>query len=108
MITIMAFSVNIYFFLFICLFLIFHLISNSLQPKILLPSLVPGEEVMYEGLRVYLLPDGREDATGGSIGGPILLPAEGALFLTNYRLIFKGLPTDPYGELVHFKYTNLF
>ncbi|XP_047497581.1 myotubularin-related protein 13-like isoform X3 [Penaeus chinensis] len=66
------------------------------QPKILLPSLVPGEEVMYEGLRVYLLPDGREDATGGSIGGPILLPAEGALFLTNYRLIFKGLPTDPY------------
>lgn len=69
---------------------------------------MPGEEVMYEGLRVYLLPDGREDATGGSIGGPILLPAEGALFLTNYRLIFKGLPTDPYGELVHFKYTNLF
>ncbi|ROT67182.1 putative myotubularin-related protein 13 [Penaeus vannamei] len=66
------------------------------QPKILLPSLVPGEEVVYEGLRVYLLPDGREDATGGSIGGPILLPAEGALFLTNYRLIFKGLPTDPY------------
>lgn len=68
-----------------------------LQPKILLPSLVPGEEVMYEGLRVYLLQDGREESTGGHIGGPILLPAEGALFLTNYRLIFKGLPTDPYG-----------
>ena len=68
-----------------------------LQPKILLPSLVPGEEVMYEGLRVYLLQDGREESTGGHIGGPILLPAEGALFLTNYRLIFKGLPIDPYG-----------
>ncbi|KAK8735253.1 hypothetical protein OTU49_005586 [Cherax quadricarinatus] len=66
------------------------------KPKILLPSLVPGEEVMYEGLRVYLLPDGREESTGGHVGGPMLLPAEGALFLTNYRLIFKGLPTDPY------------
>ncbi|KAG7155690.1 Myotubularin-related protein 13-like, partial [Homarus americanus] len=66
------------------------------QPKILLPSLIPGEEVMYEGLRVYLLPDGREESTGGHVGGPMLLPAEGALFLTNYRLIFKGLPTDPY------------
>lgn len=52
---------------------------------------------MYEGLRVYLLPDGREESTGGHVGGPILLPAEGALFLTNYRLIFKGLPIDPYG-----------
>ncbi|XP_069180963.1 myotubularin-related protein 13 isoform X5 [Procambarus clarkii] len=66
------------------------------QPKILVPSLVPGEEVMYEGLRVYLLPDGREESTGGHVGGPMLLPAEGALFLTNYRLVFKGLPTDPY------------
>ncbi|CAL4080471.1 unnamed protein product, partial [Meganyctiphanes norvegica] len=66
------------------------------KPKILVPSLVPGEEVMYEGLRVYLLPDGREEATGGHLGGQVLLPAEGALFLTNYRLIFKGLPTDPY------------
>ncbi|XP_042205463.1 myotubularin-related protein 13-like isoform X3 [Homarus americanus] len=66
------------------------------KPKILLPSLIPGEEVMYEGLRVYLLPDGREESTGGHVGGPMLLPAEGALFLTNYRLIFKGLPTDPY------------
>lgn len=53
--------------------------------------------MVYEGLRVYLLPDGREESTGGHVGGPILLPAEGALFLTNYRLIFKGLPIDPYG-----------
>ena len=73
-----------------------------LQPKILLPSLVPGEEVMYEGLRVYLLQDGREESTGGLVGGPILLPAEGALFLTNYRLIFKGLPIDPYGQLCYY------
>ncbi|CAL8278644.1 unnamed protein product [Gadus morhua 'NCC'] len=29
------------------------------------------------------------------MGGPALLPAEGAVFLTTYRLIFKGTPTDP-------------
>jgi myotubularin-related protein 5/13 len=51
-----------------------------------------------ESIRVYLLPDGREDGTGGSMGGPVLLPAEGALFFTNYRLIFKGTPCDPYGN----------
>lgn len=51
-----------------------------------------------EGLRVYLMPDGREEAAGGNIGGPPLLPAEGAIFLTTYRIIFKGTPTDPLGE----------
>ena len=51
-----------------------------------------------EGLRVHLLPDGREDGLGLK-GGPVMLPAEGALFLTNYRVIFKGFPTDPYGKL---------
>lgn len=53
---------------------------------------------MLDGLRVYLLPDGREQATGGSGGGPALLPAEGAVFLTTYRVIFTGIPTDPLGE----------
>jgi myotubularin-related protein 5/13 len=51
-----------------------------------------------DGLRVYLLPDGREEGTGGNMGGPSLLPAEGAAFLTNYRIIFKGIPCDPLGE----------
>lgn len=51
-----------------------------------------------EGLRVYLMPDGREEAAGGNIGGPPLLPAEGAIFLTTYRIIFKGTPTDPLGK----------
>lgn len=76
-----------------------HKESKRLPPtqkhKIVLPSLVPGEKMELEGLRVHLLPDGREDGVGAK-GGPVLLPAEGALFLTNYRLIFKGLPTDPY------------
>lgn len=54
-----------------------------------------------EGLRVYLMPDGREEAAGGNIGGPPLLPAEGAIFLTTYRIIFKGTPTDPLGRAPH-------
>lgn len=53
-----------------------------------------------EGLRVYLMPDGREEAAGGNIGGPPLLPAEGAIFLTTYRIIFKGTPTDPLGKVI--------
>uniref|UniRef100_A0A3Q0QU54 SET binding factor 2 n=1 Tax=Amphilophus citrinellus TaxID=61819 RepID=A0A3Q0QU54_AMPCI len=65
------------------------------KPKILRPVLLPGEELVAEGLRVLLDPDGREEATGGLLGGPHILPAEGALFLTTYRIIFKGIPHDP-------------
>lgn len=68
------------------------------QPKILRPALLPGEELVLEGLRVLLDPDGREEATGGLLGGPHILPAEGALFLTTYRIIFKGIPHDPLGK----------
>lgn len=59
------------------------------KPKILTPSLLNGERLLIEGLRVYLLPDGREEGTSST--GMTLLPAEGALFLTNYRIIFKGV-----------------
>ncbi|XP_069621575.1 myotubularin-related protein 5 isoform X7 [Ranitomeya imitator] len=65
------------------------------KPKLLRPALLVGEDFVMDGLRVYLLPDGREEASGGSLGGPPLLPAEGALFLTTYRCIFKGTPVDP-------------
>ncbi|XP_061606332.1 myotubularin-related protein 13 isoform X3 [Phyllopteryx taeniolatus] len=65
------------------------------KPKILRPALLPGEEFVSEGLRVLLDPDGREEAAGGLLGGPHILPAEGALFLTTYRIIFKGIPHDP-------------
>ncbi|XP_067346350.1 myotubularin-related protein 5 isoform X5 [Channa argus] len=64
------------------------------KPKLLRPTLLPGEELVMDGMRVHLIPDGREEATG-HMGGPPLLPAEGAIFLTTYRLIFKGTPTDP-------------
>ncbi|CAN7999101.1 unnamed protein product [Ixodes hexagonus] len=67
------------------------------KPKILVPSLLQGEELVMEGLRAYLIPDGREEGTGSNaLGGPCLLPAEGAVFLTNYRVLFKGTPLDPY------------
>lgn len=74
------------------------LLFSYVQPKILRPALLPGEEVVSEGLRVLLDPDGREEATGGLLGGPHILPAEGALFLTTYRIIFKGIPHDPLGK----------
>lgn len=61
--------------------------------------MLQGEEALAEGLRVYLVPDGREEGLGGVVGGPPLLPAEGAIFVTNYRIIFKGTPLDPFGKL---------
>lgn len=75
----------------------FHCMYVHVQPKLLRPLLLPGEELVMDAMRVHLVPDGREEATG-LMGGPPLLPAEGAVFLTTYRLIFKGTPTDPLGE----------
>ncbi|KAL0879613.1 hypothetical protein ABMA27_003332 [Loxostege sticticalis] len=57
------------------------------KPRIVAPTLVPGEAIAGPALRAFLVPDGRPAP---------LLPAEGALFLTNYRLVFKGTPTDPF------------
>ena len=45
--------------------------------------------------------DEKELNTGASNGGPCLLPAEGALFLTNYRVIFKGTPLDQFGKIFY-------
>ncbi|XP_043652023.1 myotubularin-related protein 13 isoform X1 [Drosophila teissieri] len=59
------------------------------KPKIQTPCLLPGEDLVTDHLRCFLMPDGREDET------QCLIPAEGALFLTNYRVIFKGSPCDP-------------
>ncbi|KAK3517689.1 hypothetical protein QTP70_015676 [Hemibagrus guttatus] len=64
------------------------------KPKLLRPALLAGEEFVMDGMRVHLLSDGRDEATG-VMGGPPLLPAEGAIFLTSYRIIFKGTPNDP-------------
>lgn len=62
------------------------------KPKIQAPSLLLGEEILGEPMRVYLLPDGREESASALSS---LMPAEGALFLTNYRVVFRGSPCDP-------------
>lgn len=56
-------------------------IPSVKKPTIQAPMLLSGEEILGEAMRVYLLPDGRED----SVVMTSLMPAEGALFLTNYR-----------------------
>jgi myotubularin-related protein 5/13 len=53
------------------------------KPKIQVPMLLSGEEIVGEPIRTVLLSDGREETHSP------LLPAKGALFLTNYRVIFK-------------------
>ena len=45
-----------------------------------------------EGVRAYLLPDGRENG--------LLVPAEGHIFLTSYRIIFLGTACHPQGERI--------
>ena len=67
--------------------------------------MLPCEEQQMNGLRCYLIPDGRETGTSSHYGGPCLFPAEGAVFLTNYRIIFKGTPVDEFGKF--FTYTRI-
>lgn len=57
--------------------------------KIQSPPLLPGEVMLGEPMRTYLVSDGRGEDVGSNF-----FPAEGALFLTNYRVVFKGSPCD--------------
>lgn len=70
----------------------------SIQPKIPTPPFLQGEELVTESLRVYLFADGRHTSSGLKAKAE-LLPAEGALFVTNYRIIFKGNPCDADGKI---------
>ncbi|XP_055354318.1 myotubularin-related protein 5-like [Paramacrobiotus metropolitanus] len=67
--------------------------SRSLQPvlknRIMRPTLLSGEDMVMDGLRGHLLMDGR-------LEGAHLIPCEGALFLTTYRVVFMGVPRDSY------------
>ncbi len=66
------------------------------KPKfeILKPEfMLAGEHFIGAPLRCHLVPDGRDELSGLS-SGTVLLPAEGALFLTNYRLIYRGIPVN--------------
>jgi len=62
------------------------------QPKVIKPPLLPGEVMVMDGVRTYLFPDGRENG--------LLVPAEGHIFLTSYRIAFLGTPCHPLGEEV--------
>ncbi|TMS36831.1 hypothetical protein L596_003909 [Steinernema carpocapsae] len=72
-------------------------ISPLHKPKIVQPVLHQSEKLLIVGLRAFLLPDGRNQTVSGSVDQQtMMLPAEGALFLTNYRLVFKGQPCNPF------------
>ncbi|KHJ99863.1 DENN domain protein [Oesophagostomum dentatum] len=75
----------------------FYMLQAVLQPKLLTPVLLtPCERIIVGGLRCVLLPEGRPANAENPENNVNLLPAEGALFLTNYRIIFKGRPTNPF------------
>uniref|UniRef100_A0AC35U8W4 UDENN domain-containing protein n=1 Tax=Rhabditophanes sp. KR3021 TaxID=114890 RepID=A0AC35U8W4_9BILA len=70
--------------------------SRRLSAKILKPILCAGEKIVFEAVRCYLLNDNKyvkSKSTSDKSTYP--LPAEGAVFLTNYRLIFKGKSCNP-------------
>uniref|UniRef100_A0A914RXR1 GRAM domain-containing protein n=1 Tax=Parascaris equorum TaxID=6256 RepID=A0A914RXR1_PAREQ len=72
-------------------------LSPMHKPKLLQPALLlPSEHVLLGGMRVFLLNDGRSLGNVCGDSPQSLLPAEGAIFLTNYRLVFKGQPCDPF------------
>jgi len=73
--------------------------SKRLPPtqkaKLMTPQFLSGEnDVIVKRLRTYLIADGRSTGVGGDSGGPSLLPAEGAIYVTTYRVIFIGIPCD--------------
>lgn len=53
-----------------------------------------------DGLRVYFVYDGRDLGKGGEFGGFCFLLVDGVVFLTNYRVIFKGILVDLFGKLI--------
>ncbi|CAF0740382.1 unnamed protein product [Brachionus calyciflorus] len=64
---------------------------DQLKPE----NILNGEFIIDPSpLRCYLVPDGRDEYCGLPTLGHILIPAEGALYLTNYRLIFRGIPIN--------------
>ncbi|PAV64196.1 hypothetical protein WR25_22018 [Diploscapter pachys] len=76
-------------------------ITPPLKTKLLSPILLrPTEKVTIGGLRCVLFGDPRFSSTVNLNDSadlrPVYLPAEGAIFLTNYRIIFKGRPVNPY------------
>ena len=55
------------------------------------PPLLEGETLIRDGIPCYLLDDGRENG--------LLVPADGHVFVTSYRIMFLGTPCNPQGTL---------
>lgn len=72
-----------------------HFQSTLLAPLLLTPC----ERIVVGGLRCVLMPEARPANTDIPENTMNLLPADGALYLTNYRIVFKGRPTNPFREL---------
>ncbi|CEF59914.1 Myotubularin-related protein 5 [Strongyloides ratti] len=83
-------------------------ITTSLEMKSFEPTLLKNEVKLSDGLRIYLFNDHRFFSSSFDFKNNtfddnlIALPADGGLFLTNYRIIFKGYSCNPlrYGEVV--------
>ena len=56
------------------------------KPKFLAPALLPGEALVCDGLRVYLLADGRDEYSGG-IAGKYLLSIYHLLHSTQHIIV---------------------
>ncbi len=63
---------------------------SCMQVRVAKPPLIDGENMIMDAIHCYLLPDGRD------IGS--LVPADGYVFVTSYRIIFLGSPWDPEGS----------
>uniref|UniRef100_A0AAF5I3S7 UDENN domain-containing protein n=2 Tax=Strongyloides stercoralis TaxID=6248 RepID=A0AAF5I3S7_STRER len=85
-------------------------ITTSLEMKSFEPILLKNEVKLSDGLRIYLFNDHRFFSSSFDFKNNtfddnlIALPADGGLFLTNYRIIFKGYSCNPlrYGEVVEY------
>ena len=71
----------------------FHFNIMQAKAKVMKPPLLEGETMIGEGLHCYLLTDGRDNG--------LLVPADGHVFVTSYRVIFLGTPCNPQGILVY-------
>ena len=56
------------------------------KPKFLAPALLPGEALVCDGLRVYLLADGRDEYSGGIAGKYLLF----SIYYSTQRIKFDS------------------
>ena len=63
--------------------------NYQVNTRVVKPPLLEGETIVRESLCCFLLPDGRENG--------LLLPAKGHVFVTSYRILFIGTPSNPQG-----------